>query len=192
MPLSERIKGSELGFIGNKARKYFCWRTCIECHTARLVRVDSFRQHCRSCSKRLSLVDQRGEKNPYWKGGQTYHLGYRLIRIDASSPYFAMARKNGYVLEHRLIKAVQIGRCLAKHEKVHHINGKKLLNTPLNLELLEHQQAHKLSYAAAYQDGFQAGNELKIKDLQSNIRLLRFQMRELQMQLQPQLKEGAN
>lgn len=57
--------------------------------------------------------------------------GYVLVR----APESPMAMANGYVPEHRLVMAEQIGRPLRDFENVHHINGVRDDNRPENLEL---------------------------------------------------------
>lgn len=44
--------------------------------------------------------------------------------------------RNGGILEHRLVAARKIGRCLLSTEVVHHINGNKSDNRPSNLMVL--------------------------------------------------------
>lgn len=51
-------------------------------------------------------------------------------------PDHPMANCEGYVLEHRLVVAKMLGRCLTAQEIVHHHNGKRADNAPENLELM--------------------------------------------------------
>ncbi len=71
------------------------------------------------------------------KNGST--KGYAMERgyVVIWNPKHPMARKNGYVLEHRLIMAEHLGRVLEEHEHVHHIDGNRLNNRIENLELVD-------------------------------------------------------
>jgi hypothetical protein len=89
-----------------------------------------------------------GAKNPAWKGGVTYfrkHGNYKPIKyVRCPVQFLAMARKDGYVMEHRLIVAQAIGRCLLRTEVVHHANHNPQDNRRKNLQLFSSNQAHKL------------------------------------------------
>lgn len=85
---------------------------------------------------------QTKEKNSGWKGGKfKNHKGYVFV-LCKNHPYCV----NGYVLEHRLVMEVAIGRYLKPKEVVHHINGICGDNTPENLMLFacngEHLKYH--------------------------------------------------
>lgn len=88
-----------------------------------------------------------GKNNPAWKGGVTYfnkkgnYNGVKYVRCP--SGFLDMARKDGYVMEHRLVVAKAIGRCLKRSEAVHHVNHDPSDNRLENLELFPSNSAHK-------------------------------------------------
>ena len=89
-----------------------------------------------------------GPNNPAWKGGATYfktHGNYTGVKyVRCPEHYRAMARADGYVMEHRLIMARMARRCLTRREVVHHIDHDPQNNAPSNLELWPTNAAHKL------------------------------------------------
>ena len=56
-----------------------------------------------------------------------------------------MARKDGYVMEHRMVMARRVGRPLTKTECVHHLDHKPLHNVDMNLELWPDNRSHKMA-----------------------------------------------
>ncbi|GAG28773.1 unnamed protein product, partial [marine sediment metagenome] len=73
--------------------------------------------------------------------------GYVSIALSPDSPFYAMADKQGYIREHRLVMAKKLGRLLLRRELVHHINGIKDDNGGDNLQLvsaLEHSIYNQL------------------------------------------------
>lgn len=73
-----------------------------------------------------------GEMNGSWRGGRIIDKdGYVLIH----SPGKSGARKNGYILEHRLVMERVLGRELLPSEVVHHKDTDKQNNAPGNLEV---------------------------------------------------------
>ena len=89
-----------------------------------------------------------GESNPAWKGGVTLRSrkgNYVQVKyVRAPDWATLMARKDGYVMEHRLIMAQMVGRTLLRQETVHHIDHNPLNNDPSNLELHPDNRTHKL------------------------------------------------
>lgn len=88
-----------------------------------------------------------GPRNHAWKGGVTYfktHGNYKGVKYLRSPPeYLPMARKDGYIMEHRLIMAKHVGRLLTRREVVHHIDHDPTNNKIENLKLFPDNQTHK-------------------------------------------------
>jgi hypothetical protein len=109
-----------------------------------------FTGYCEKCSrKRANGNDCVGAKAGNWRGGRKHDgAGYPMIYVEKGSPFFKMAslvnkkKIAGYVYEHRLVMANDVGRCLERGEVVHHINGQISDNRIENLELLPNNAAH--------------------------------------------------
>jgi hypothetical protein len=91
----------------------------------------------------------RGPRNPAWKGGATYrkrHGNYVQVKYVRCPPeLLAMARTDGYIMEHRLVMAAWCGRVLTRTETVHHCDHDPLNNARTNLELWPDNRSHKLA-----------------------------------------------
>jgi hypothetical protein len=89
-----------------------------------------------------------GANNHAWKGGVTYfrkHGNYSPIKyVHCPTDFLAMARKDGYVMEHRLCVAQALGRPLERAETVHHVNHDPQDNRLENLMLFASNRDHKL------------------------------------------------
>jgi len=93
------------------------------------VLADGFTGLCMTCG-------HSGPRTRSWKGGRIVTgQGYVMVLLDPDHPFYCMTNARGYVLEHRLIMAQQIGRPLRKDEIVHHLNHDRQDNRPENLEL---------------------------------------------------------
>ena len=88
-----------------------------------------------------------GPNNPAWKGGVTWkrpkgnYKGVKYVRCPMD--FLPMARKDGYVMEHRLVMAQSLGRCLLRTEVVHHIDHNPAHNWRENLLLFSSNGEHK-------------------------------------------------
>ena len=106
-------------------------------------RTAGIKQTPERIAHRVSFI--KGDKNYCWNGGVSYHHGksqkYRLVKCP--DDYKAMARKDGYVLEHRYVMAVHLGRMLLSFEVVHHINHRALDNRPENLMVFSSNSEHR-------------------------------------------------
>jgi len=79
------------------------------------------------------------------KGGRKKNKGY-IVVLTEESQFNSMKDKRGYIPEHRLIMARQLGRALNDDEVVHHVNGDKTDNRIENLQLLENQSKHRSNH----------------------------------------------
>jgi len=90
---------------------------------------------------------KKGNLCPSWKGGVTYthrQGNYKPVRhVRCPNEYLPMARKDHYVMEHRLVVARAIGRCLLRSEVVHHINHDPQDNRLENLALFSSNREHR-------------------------------------------------
>ena len=75
------------------------------------------------------------EDHGSWNGGRVKYGEYIGVMVDRDDPMRCMAHKTGYVLEHRLVMARNLGRPLSPHETVHHIDDDKTNNDLSNLQL---------------------------------------------------------
>ena len=127
--LGEIRKGCD---AGKKAFKHnFIWADCEDCGKERWVeyRVKEDRplnSKCLSCGSLDQGIRGRGYRDKD---------GYKLIRLSRQDSFAPMAVKSGYALDHRVVVAKSLGRCLTKNEIVHHMNGKKNDNRLENLTL---------------------------------------------------------
>ena len=90
-----------------------------------------------------------GPNNPAWKGGLTYfkrkgkYVNQSIKYVRCPLKFAAMARKDGYVMEHRLLVAAAMGRPLLRSECVHHSNHDATDNRLENLMLFASNADHK-------------------------------------------------
>jgi len=125
------------------------WQECPQCHIQRWVRVRRERplttQLCRRCFN-ANQQENICEKNRHWKGGRSLNpKGYYTIRLSPDDPYYSMINRTGTVMEHRLVMAKHLGRCLHGWEVVHHKNHIKTDNRLNNLELYSIEKHEQLT-----------------------------------------------
>ena len=128
-------------------RGYKVWVICPHCNVGRWVREDvtlhkTFTSFCRKCHSKYTTGQH--DEHSRWKGGVTTRAGYREIKLRPNDPYYSMAKKSGYIREHRLVMAKSLGRCLYPWELVHHKNEVKDDNRIENLELIQNGIYHLL------------------------------------------------
>ncbi len=153
---------------------------CPDCGKERWVQIRKEKPvsiRCRNCGNKA----KRGKHNQYWKGSRINHGGYVEIEIPLDSFFYPMVGKGAMragtrrILEHRLVMAQHLGRCLQSWEGVHHKNGIKNDNRLENLELTTrntHSSDHSKGYQDGYQKGFTDGRSSKIRQLQARVKEL--------------------
>lgn len=139
--LGEIRRSRELGY---QNRGSHTWVACPECGKERWFKYRRDKINiCRSCAYKHLGLNQRGEKSSTWKGGRhEFKGGYIGIKLQPNDPFYPMTNSEGYVLEHRLIMAKYLGRCLKQREIVHHIDDQRLNNSLSNLILFPSTAAH--------------------------------------------------
>ena len=143
--------------IGRHYHDKFIWAACIDCGKERwgkLNRGKTINLRCHSCSNKAypRLPHWRGEDAAHWKGGRVITKdGYIMVLLQSDDCFYPMTNSKPYVLEHRLVVAKALGRCLHSWEIVHHKGTKYPLGSredkadnryPENLELLPTPYKH--------------------------------------------------
>ena len=107
-----------------------------------------YKDELKERGKRLLNNVMYGDNNPAWKGGVTIFKkkgNYKNVRyVRCPKEYLGMSRKDGYVMEHRLLMAQQVGRLLERVECVHHIDHNPTNNEINNLLLFPDNSSHKI------------------------------------------------
>ncbi len=182
---------------GDHPRLGYTFAPCQNCGTERRVQLlggQPRKKLCRSCARlghhhsKETIAKISGENSSSWKGGrQNNGDGYITIKLQPDDFFYPMADKRGYVLEHRLVVAKALGRCLQSWEIVHHkgqrytgIENRSDNRYPENLELTirgSHTREHSKGYRDGYRQGYQDAQNAKIEELSKQIRLLQWQVK---------------
>ena len=202
--VGEIRKGKEIGYASRGNHNNFVWAACADCGKERWVALRYGKPasvRCYSCAmaapERGARISEamRGKKNHNWKGGRSRNMGYIKVIVPPDDFFYPMVCKDGYVLEHRLVMAKRLGRCLQPWELVHHkgIRYADIRNKADNLEdnlEMTINGAHTIAHSKGYRDGYQKGladgrtkqlKELleKQDDLMKEVKLLRFENKQL-------------
>ncbi len=143
--LNDIKRGMDIGRKGSVNN--FIWLACKKCGMERWVCKSRAQKPtttglCLKCSGEVGYYSLGGSDHPNWKGGRTYCNGYVLVRVEKDDFFYPMAQQIHKVMEHRLVMARHLGRCLEPWEIVHHKNGIKDDNRLANLELLPSRSFH--------------------------------------------------
>jgi len=130
--LGDLIGGKKLG---RKDTTRYIWSACMNCGKERWVKLFKGKPRNIRCHSCVSKDRQQGSNNSKWKGGRVKDSkGYILIWANPTNTYYKM-HAHSYILEHRLVMAQHLGRCLKSWEIVHHINHIRDDNRIENLKL---------------------------------------------------------
>jgi hypothetical protein len=153
--------GMEIGKLPDRGA--YIWAACEDCGEFRWVSFVKGRNSpksltCFACSIRR----HKGTKGH----GHRDKDGYITVSIPWSSPFIGMANARGYVLEHRLVMAQCLNRCLLPTECVHHLNGDRKDNRIENLQLMTNQDHVSRHLGVPYTERI-VELEARIKELES-------------------------
>ena len=134
--IGDVINGKKIGH--DQGHKY-TWLPCGGCGKERWVQLkcgEPSSKRCHRCANNdPDLRKKLWVKN--WKGGRHKNSnGYIQVAIPDNSLFVSMRNATTYVMEHRLIMAERLGRCLRSDEIVHHLNGIRDDNRIANLLIL--------------------------------------------------------
>ena len=153
--LGQITNGKALGKTNQSRWRYFIWTTCVDCGLERWVNLVKGKPksiRCKECHNKHLRNYVRGENHPRWLGGRNKDLaGYIVITLQPDDFFFSMADPKRRVMEHRLVMAKSLNRCLLSWEVVHHKNGIKDDNRIENLQLLPTAKQHLPSMAVQRQ-----------------------------------------
>uniref|UniRef100_A0A6M3L764 Putative homing endonuclease n=1 Tax=viral metagenome TaxID=1070528 RepID=A0A6M3L764_9ZZZZ len=163
---------------------YQKWLACVDCGKARWTELVSIKSNksrymrCPICSGKRATRNQIGENNPVWKGGWIKDVaGYIRVKVYPDDFFYPMAIGNNYVMEHRLVMAKHINRCLLSWEIVHHKNHIRDDNRLENLQLLptsrQHTPTPRWRYELAKRDKLISQLEARITLLEAENILLK-------------------
>ncbi|KKM06388.1 hypothetical protein LCGC14_1744490 [marine sediment metagenome] len=188
MPLlGDLTRGLQIGLRNNHLHMY---AACALCGKERWVHLRNGKpqsERCVQCKNRGSrwskerIANWARENHYKWKGGTyTNKAGYVLIRLYPDDLFYTMANGVGNVLEHRLVVAKALGRCLQSWEIVHHRRGfaKDDNRYPQSLQLVTVDHHNQLTIMEGKLDRLLQAQG----DLLTEIRLLRLENRRLREQ----------
>ena len=133
MVIDTKIQSKIIKFPCGKTRRLY-WLACPRCGKERWVQRGKGNPLCRLCNARkIGGHNKIIDYNEYRRKNEQ---GYIMIRIPPNNFFYSMTNKSGYILEHRLVVAKSLGRCLNIWEIVHHKNGIKDDNRLENLKLV--------------------------------------------------------
>ena len=129
--------------IGKMGRAIRVWEACPKCNRERWVKRNARGTCCQYC---MTPPTYYGSENNRWnETKKTITKSGVRVYVTSDHPFFVMAHKcsrDYAILEHRLVMATHLSRCLESWEVVHHIDGDNCNNSLDNLVLLPNQAMH--------------------------------------------------
>ena len=104
--------------IGRKENARYIWTACPRCHKERWVLIYNLK-YSKYNGLCINCWIHRNRLNGSWI--RRSH-GCIKLKLQPDDFFYPMADKEGYVLEHRLVMAKHLGRCLHSWEVVRHQN----------------------------------------------------------------------
>lgn len=156
------------GEVERKGHARYIWSACVACGKERWVRLVRGKIEyalCIRCGARTRST---------WRGGRhRKKKGYIQILLQPDNFFYSMADKQGYVLEHRLVVAKALGRCLQPWEIVHHKRGfaKDDNRYPETLQLVSDDRHNQITILENKINKLLEGQ----RELKQEIRLLRLE-----------------
>lgn len=144
--IGEIRNAKEIGKTGGK----YIWLACNDCRKERWTAYrngEAKATRCHACNNKHLFSKLRESRKKHCK----HTRGYIYVRLYPEDFFYPMADKSHYVLEHRLVVAKALNRCLLAWEVVHHRGAKYPLGSienkqdnryPENLELLKSSGRH--------------------------------------------------
>lgn len=170
--------------VGYKTGKYArsIWVRCPGCGAERWVCYGGRTKESYPCKKCVGKT-HRGERSYQWKGRIANGSGYVDVWLSSDDFFYPMTKSKsvsnsgGYVLEHRLLMAKHLGRCLHNWEIVHHINHDRKDNRIENLMLCGDDKHQQITIM-----------ETKIKRLEKRVEALELSNRDLKRELSAKMR----
>ncbi len=143
-------KAQEIGKVPINSK--YTWVACGDCGRERwvhIIRGQPSSNRCKKCASKGRIATEETRLKMSLAMRTNPHLrfidktGYAWIHCYRENEFYPMSNKRNLILEHRLVMAQFLGRCLTPREHIHHKNGNRSDNRIENLELIS-QANHNL------------------------------------------------